>query len=55
MALSVENQAVARCPVTVTFEKATLDAALETLSTLFGAKVIKTPDGGFRLTGGRCG
>jgi len=53
--LSVENQAVAQCPVTVTFEKAALDAALETLGTLFGAKVEKTPKGGFRLTGGRCG
>lgn len=55
VSLSIENQAIAKCPVTVTFEKVTVDAALETLSSIFGGKVVKAADGSFSIKGGRCG
>jgi ferric-dicitrate binding protein FerR (iron transport regulator) len=52
--LSVENQAVGNCPLTVSFEGATIDAALETIGAILGAKVERDSVGNYKLTGGRC-
>lgn len=54
VALSASGEAIEQCPLTVTFDKTTLDAALQTLGTILGAEVVKSPAGGFRLSGGRC-
>lgn len=52
--LSVDNQAVGNCPLTVSFDGATLDASLETIGAILGAKVEKDSAGNYKLVGGRC-
>ncbi|MBI1226969.1 MAG: DUF4974 domain-containing protein [Bacteroidetes bacterium] len=53
--LTIENQAVARCPLTVVFEKQGLEATLETIQTLLGAELVKVSEKDYRIRGGRCG
>jgi ferric-dicitrate binding protein FerR (iron transport regulator) len=53
--LSVDNEQVKRCTLTVTFDRKPLAEALETLSTMFGAKLEKLSENEYRFKGGRCG
>ncbi len=55
VSLSLENQGVATCPITVSFEKSSLEQAMETLRALLGAEIVKVADKEFRIKGGRCG